>query len=74
MQVVWNTWGPLLAASIPFAAVSWAFEAFHPANGIAVFFLQTGISLPVFLIAVALAFRSFVRERLVPQVMAFARR
>lgn len=73
-QVVWDVWGPLIVASIPFAAVSWAFEVFYPAHSLAIFFFQVAVTLPVFLIAVAFAFRGFVRNQIVPQVRSLVRR
>jgi O-antigen/teichoic acid export membrane protein len=67
-EVVWNVWGPVILTSIPFAIASWTIEAFHPAHSIAEFFFQVIATLPVFFLAVALIFRSFVRSQVLPKI------
>ncbi len=67
-EVVWNVWGPTILASIPFAIASWAIEVHYPAHNIAEFFLQVIATLPVFLLTVALIFRSFVRQQVLPKI------
>jgi O-antigen/teichoic acid export membrane protein len=69
-EVVWNVWGPPIAAAIPFAIVSYALETFLPAHKLLVFMLQVVASLPVYFLTVALVFQSFVRSQIVPRVRA----
>lgn len=70
VEVVWNIWGPPIAAAIPFAIVSYVLEIFFPTHKLAVFMLQIVASLPVYFLTVALVFRSFVRSQVVPLVRA----
>jgi O-antigen/teichoic acid export membrane protein len=67
-EVVWNVWGPAILTSIPFAIASWTIEALYPAHNIVEFFLQVIATLPVFLLTVALIFRSFVRNQVLPRI------
>jgi hypothetical protein len=47
---------PLLPA-IPFAVVTWYIERAYPPHSILVFFLQVGMALPTFLVALAITYR-----------------
>jgi O-antigen/teichoic acid export membrane protein len=69
-EVVWNTWGPTILASIPFAAASWAAETFYPAHSLFIFLLQTLALLPLFILTVALVFREYVQCQILPRVKA----
>lgn len=67
-EVIWQVWGPMILASIPFAFISYAVEAFFPARNLAVFFLQVVATLPIFVLSVAVVFRTFVRRQILPKV------
>ena len=67
-EVVWRIWGPILLASIPFAAATYAVEATLPAHSLAVFALQILATLPVFLFTVVIVFRAYVRAQIWPKV------
>jgi O-antigen/teichoic acid export membrane protein len=67
-EVIWNVWGPMVLASIPFAFASYAIEAYFPARNLPVFIFQVIATLPVFFVTVALVFRSFVRAEVLPKV------
>ncbi len=67
-EVVFDVWMPLLVASLPFALASWAVNARYPAHSLAEFMLQAIGLLPVYLAGVALVFRKFVLDRLVPRI------
>ncbi|HEY4783634.1 MAG TPA: flippase, partial [Chthoniobacterales bacterium] len=60
-EVIWQIWGPMLLASIPFAIASYAISILFPAHSLAVFFLQVLATLPIFFLTVALVFRVYVR-------------
>jgi O-antigen/teichoic acid export membrane protein len=67
-EVIFNIWGPMLLASIPFAIASFAVGFLFPAHNLAVFFLQVVATLPVFLLTVALVFQAYVRSQILPRV------
>jgi hypothetical protein len=69
-EVVWNIWGPPIAAAIPFAIVSCVLEIFFPAHKLVVFILQVTACLPVYFVTAALVFRSFIRSQMFPRVRA----
>ncbi len=70
-EVVWHVWGPMILTSVPFAVASCAIEAFLPAHSLAMFFLQVIATLPIFFLAVALVFRTYVRKQILPRVRMF---
>jgi O-antigen/teichoic acid export membrane protein len=67
-EVIWQIWGPMLLASVPFAIASYAISILFPAHSLAVFFLQVLATLPVFFLTVALVFRVYVRSQILPRV------
>jgi len=67
-EVVFQIWGPLILASVPFALVTYAFEKCFPAHNLGVFFLQVTVALPIFMVTIALVFRSFVRSQILPKI------
>jgi hypothetical protein len=67
-EVIAQIWGPMLLASIPFAAASYAVSILFPAHNLAVFFLQVLATLPIFFLTVALVFRVYVRSQILPRV------
>jgi O-antigen/teichoic acid export membrane protein len=67
-EVIAQIWGPMLLASIPFAAASYAVSILFPAHSLAVFFLQVLATLPIFFLTVALVFRVYVRSQILPRV------
>jgi O-antigen/teichoic acid export membrane protein len=67
-DVVWKVWGPMILAGVPFAVASYAVNALLPTPSLAIFFLQVFAVLPVFLITVALIFRHYVRQSVMPRV------
>ncbi len=66
-EVIWNVWGPLFLAGIPFAIASYAVSTL-PVHNLTVFFLQILATLPVFFLTVALIFRGYVRQTVMPRV------
>jgi O-antigen/teichoic acid export membrane protein len=70
VEIVWNVWGPAIAAGIPFAIFSYTLESFFPAHKLAVFAFQVAASLSIYLLTVALVFRSLIRSQVVPRVRA----
>jgi O-antigen/teichoic acid export membrane protein len=67
-EVIAQIWGPMLLASIPFAAASYAVSILFPAHNLAVFFLQVLATLPIFFLTVALVFRVYIRSQILPRV------
>jgi O-antigen/teichoic acid export membrane protein len=67
-EVVWKVWGPMILAGVPFAVASYAVNALLPTPSLAIFFLQVLAVLPVFFITVALIFRHYVRQQVMPRV------
>jgi O-antigen/teichoic acid export membrane protein len=69
-EVLCNIWAPVILASIPFAAATWAVERLHPAHNLFVFMLQTLVLLPIFMVTVGLTFRDYVKGQILPKVKA----
>jgi O-antigen/teichoic acid export membrane protein len=67
-EVIWQVWTPVFLSAIPFAMVSYAIERSHPAHSLMVFVLQVAATLPVFFITVALIFRTYIRNEVMPRV------
>ena len=67
-EVLFGVWTPMLLATIPFAAATYAVNVLFPARNLAIFFLQVIATLPVFFITVGLLFRSYVRSEILPKV------
>jgi O-antigen/teichoic acid export membrane protein len=67
-EVIWNVWGPMILASVPFAIATYAVERFIPAHSLGIFFLQVIATLPIYFLTVAVIFRSFVRSQVLPRV------
>ncbi len=69
--VISQVWGPMLLCAIPFAGASYLMNAWYPPHSILMFFAQTLVILPVFLLAIAVVFREQVRNRVLPAVRSF---
>ena len=67
-RVVWGVWGPMFLAAVPFAVASYAVNVMFPPHNLLVFLLQTLALLPIFLLAVAVVFRVYVRNQVLPRV------
>ena len=68
LEVVGKLWAPMLLASVPFAAATYAVNVFFPAHSLIVFMLQVIAVLPVFVICLALMYRTYLRRQLLPQL------
>ncbi len=68
---VFSTWSPMFLAAIPFALASYFVNQLFPPHRMSIFFLQTFLLLPVFLITVSLIFRDYVRSAVLPRVQSF---
>lgn len=68
IEVVGRVWAPMLLASIPFAAATYAVNMLFPAHSLFVFILQVIAVLPVFAICLALTYRTYLRRELLPQL------
>ena len=73
-EVVWQVWTPVFLSAIPFAIVSYTIERSHPAHSLMVFVLQVAATLPVFFITVALIFRTYIRNEVMPLEQEVLRR
>ena len=67
-EVIGKLWMPMLAASLPFAAATYAVNRFFPAHSLIVFMLQVLAVLPIFGICMALMFRNYLMYQLFPQL------
>lgn len=67
-EVVSQVWAPMFLSGIPFAIATYAVGILFPAHNLAVFFLQVIATLPIFVLTVALVFRSYVRTQILPKV------
>ena len=67
-EVVGKVWGPMLLSTLPFAIATYAIGLYFPAHNLATFMLQVIATLPVFLLTLALVFRTYVRSHIVPRV------
>lgn len=70
-EVIFQVWGPMFLAGVPFAAASYLMNLYAPAHNMAMFFAETLLLLPVFLAAVAIVFREQVRELVLPRLRSF---
>ena len=70
-QVVWNVWGPVFLAAIPFAVACYAIDVLFPPHKMLVFVLQTLGLLPIFGLTVGLIFRDNVKRQIIPRVRSF---
>jgi O-antigen/teichoic acid export membrane protein len=70
-EVVGGVWAPVMLAAIPFAAASYAVERLSPPHNLAAFFLQVAALVPIFLLTIALVFRSYIRSQVLPRVQTF---
>jgi len=69
-DVIWNVWTPMVLAGVPFAIASYAVDALLPTRSLTIFFLQVLAVLPVFFVTVALVFRHYVRQQVMPRVLS----
>jgi O-antigen/teichoic acid export membrane protein len=67
-EVLSNVWAPMFLAAIPFAAATYAMDIFFPARNLGIFILQVMATLPIFILTVALIFRTYVRTQILPRV------
>jgi O-antigen/teichoic acid export membrane protein len=70
-EVLLKVWGPVFLCAVPFAAASWAVNAFFPARNMTMFFLQTIALLPIFAVSVGWIFRDNLRRRILPQIKLY---
>jgi O-antigen/teichoic acid export membrane protein len=71
LEVYRNVWGPVILCAVPFAAASYAVDAFVPARNMVMFILQTMALLPIFGIAIGLMFRDNVKRQILPRIKSF---
>lgn len=71
VQVFRNVWGPVFLCAMPFAAASYAVDVMFPVHHMVMFFLQTAALLPIFAIAIGIAFRENVRRQILPRVRSY---
>ena len=69
-EVLWEVWGPMFLAALPFAALSYWIDRAFPPHNLVIYFLQVIAVLPVFLAAVAIVFRGYVRSIIFPRIAA----
>jgi O-antigen/teichoic acid export membrane protein len=67
-DVIWKVWAPMFLCAVPFAIVTYAVGVFYPAHSLGLFILQVMATLPIFVIAVGLVFRTYVRSQLLPRL------
>jgi O-antigen/teichoic acid export membrane protein len=67
-EVVGKVWAPVFLSSIPFAIATYTVDALYPARNLVIFFLQVLATLPVFLLAMGLVFRTYVRTQIFPKI------
>jgi O-antigen/teichoic acid export membrane protein len=74
-EVIFHVWAPVIIGSVPFAFATYAVELFYPARNLAIFALQVSATLPIYFLAVAFIFRTYVRSEIFPRVrsLLFAR-
>ncbi|MCL2659601.1 MAG: oligosaccharide flippase family protein [Acidobacteriaceae bacterium] len=69
-RAVWAVWGPMFMAAIPFTLASYAVNRFYPPRNLLAFLAQTFALLPVFFLPVAIVFRDYLQEQMMPHVRA----
>jgi O-antigen/teichoic acid export membrane protein len=69
-EVIWNIWSPMFLAGIPFVVASYVVNTLLPARHLAIFFIQVLATLPIYFLTVALIFRGYVRNQVLPRVRA----
>ncbi len=70
-RVLTQIWGPMLVCVLPFAAASYLINIYKQPTSIIAFFAQTLMILPIFLAAVAVAYRENLRSQALPQLRSF---
>ena len=63
-EYLWQTWARTFVAAVPFSLGCYLAEIYWPAKNLAVFFLQIGVLLPLFPLALAVIFKSELAEQL----------
>jgi O-antigen/teichoic acid export membrane protein len=70
-EVFMKVWGPVFLCAVPFAAASYAMDAFFPARTMIMFILQTIALLPIFAASVGWIFRSNLKRRILPGIKSY---
>ena len=70
-EILFEIWGPMFVAAVPFAVGSYLVNAYAPAHNLVTFFVETLLLLPLFLVGVAVVFRDQVREFVLPKIRSF---
>lgn len=70
-EVFLKVWGPVFLCAVPFAAISYAVNAFFPARNMAMFIVQTVALLPIFVLSVGWVFRDSVKRVILPTVKSY---
>jgi O-antigen/teichoic acid export membrane protein len=65
-EIFVKVWGKIFAAALPFAAASYFVDRTFTTHSISVFFLQTIVMLPVFVLLLLLVFREEFRDYVLP--------
>ncbi len=73
-RILTGVWGPMFLCILPFAGVSYLLNAFYHPAGVAMFFLQTLLILPVFAATLALAFRGELKHHVLPTIRTFVQK
>jgi O-antigen/teichoic acid export membrane protein len=70
-EVFIKVWGPVFLCAVPFAAASYAVNAFFPARNMIMFILQTTALLPIFVLSVGWMFRDRVKRIILPTLKSY---
>jgi O-antigen/teichoic acid export membrane protein len=70
-EVFMKVWGPVFLSAVPFAAASYAVNAFFPARNMIMFILQTIALLPIFVLSVGWMFRDRVKRMILPKLKSY---
>ena len=66
-DVLARIWAPIFLASLPFGIFSYFVDRWYPPHNLFIFFLQVIATIPIFLLMLALLFRTFIRNQFVPR-------
>ena len=70
-EVFLKVWGPIFLCTVPFAAASYAVNAFFPARNMIMFILQTIALLPIFVLSVGWMFRERFKRVILPTLKSY---
>ena len=68
-EVFIKVWAPVYLCAVPFAAASYAVNAWFPARNMIMFILQTIALLPVFALSIGWMFRDRVKRMILPKLI-----